>query len=643
MSQQASANINEVPKFLTLKDLIGIILDNKFPILGFTLVVGLAAFFISSAMQPVYRSTATVQIEPKEKQVIQIDEVYDAGGESREYLRTQYEILRSRELALRVLEKIDVKKYPELDPESTSQKGVLSQIKSLLRSLVTSEGNQPASVLDEAALLKELQLARLRENLKVEQVFNTQLINVHYDAQNPKLAALVANNLVEAYFESNLQVRVDATKQATEWLNQRMPDVKQRLEESEKNLQEFRERQKIVNVGGSRTLAQSELAENNQRLLEARKQASELASIRAKIQQANADVDLLQQIPALLRSPLVQVTKEGYLKATDNVVELRSRYGKKHPAMQSAIARQEEAKAAFAQQLQKAAEGVYSDYEIARDNVAALESVVSRDKVALQQLDRKEYDQQVLEREVETNRDLYDQFLKRFKETDVAGNFETINARVIDKAVIPAKPFKPNVKLITALSIFSAFIVAILLSLVRYFLDDTVQSEQALETLTKLPTLGRLPIIDDSRLSKKAGLAVLEDDKSAFAEGMRTVRTSILLSGVDQKYKSLLICSSMPNEGKSTVALNLAATMAKSEKVLLIDGDFRKPTLSKTLNASADMKGLCDVMAGLATVDEAITRCSKGDFDVILTGSLPPNPTELIGSEKMNWRNYEGR
>lgn len=623
----------EMDNILDLRSLIAVLLRYRWSIVGIVGISTLASVVLAYSITPIYRATAELHIEPKSRQVVNIDEVYEPGYGTQEYLKTQFEIIRSRDLAQRVMQRLELFDHPEFSPKKKeSDKSVLAGVIESIQAIVSS--SEPTGTVAPVPVdKKQAAINRFMVKVDVSPVFQTQLVGVSFHSKDPVLSAKVSNALAEGYIQYGLDARVDATKAASDWINERMPEVKKKLEESERKLQEFREQNQLVNVGGSRGLVEEDLSDSTRRLRDAKKLRSEIGNVIEQIRAAGSDILRLQEIPRLLEDSLVQQTKRSYLQAQDRVVELQSRYGPKHPEMVSASERAQDARQAFERQLRNAADGVRVEYKVADKNVKSLQSVVSSGTARIQGLDRKQYEAQSLEREVAANRQIYEEFLQRFKETDVTANFESVNARIIDKAIVPTRPFSPRKRLIVAATILASGFLAFLLALARHFLDDSIQSEQELETATGLGVLGSIP---RSKVAQSEGAkpALLKDPKSAFSECFRTVRASLMLTGIDNPHKCLVVTSAAPQEGKSTFAINLAAVLAETERVLLVDCDMRKPAIAKRMRLEQEAHGLCDVIAGTATVEEAIHRNDEAGFDIMPLGSLPPNAVEVITSKK---------
>ncbi len=620
-------------ELIDLREILRTLNRYKWGVVSITLVVVLLAMLVVYSLTPVYRATATLLIEFRPNRPLQqVEEVYDPGYGTDAYLGTQYQILKSRDLAKRVVEKLDLTTYPEFslpDDSASRQFDWRSWLPFLPK-------EQPGQTTEKGPQERKTDYAinAFSQRLTVDFVYGSYLVKVNFDSVDPKLAARTTNALADVFLESNLEARLNTTRKTTNWLTERLKVVREDLSNAEQALQVFREKERLVNVGGSRGLVEQELSDNAQRLREARKLKAELASAYWKIEQAGGDLALIEDVSALFAEKSVVDAKNRLAEATQGVKALSSRYGPKHPKMIAARAGLDAATTAYQQELRNAAHGVKAEYEIARETERQLSQYEAGARGQIQSLDRKEYELSSLERDVQANRELYNLFMTRFKETDTTGEFETLNARVVDPAAVPDRPFKPRKKRALFLAVLGGLFLGLFATLLRHLLSDTIASSHELEQLTGLSILGVLPELGNLKLGKSS--AVLDQPKSSFSEGMRSIRTGMVLSDLDQKKKRVIVTSSAPQEGKTTVALNLAIVLGQMERVLLVDGDLRRPGIGKQIGLNSGKPGLTELLSELAKPENCIYRYEQGNIDVMPVGKLPPNPGEILASKRFH-------
>lgn len=610
---------------------------SRWPILGVTVLAAGAGLAYCLLTTPVYRASTSLLIEPKEANVVEIDKVYETQGIVREYHRTQYELLRSKELLQAVIEKLKLAEnpvYAEFTGMAVADPSFMYKVKQEIKALIAKlrallqfapADDEPDGLLEEVI-----------DNLQIDPVPNTYLVQVTFKAPEPKLSADVANAVVAEYMQRDRANRVGIGYEAADWLTQRVDESRVALQASEQALQKFLEKEDLVNVGGSRGLIDDEITEQSRRLRDARQQREALANVYAKIRAAGPRVELLQEIPRIQDDPLVRDTKFAYLSAKEALDQIGPRYGDKHPSRIAAQARFQAAERAYFTQLRIRAEGIRSEYELADSTQASLQGAVDRSMSRIQNLDRKDYSLKSLQREVDTNRELYDTFLKRFKETQATADLQFGNARIIDVAQIPTTPSWPRKGLLLAGSTLLGLMLGCGLVLLRNALDSSIHDTEELEQLTSLPILCSLPRLKGSKAAANRLVRLeLDDPKSLYSEGVRTLRTSILLSDrPGQPTRRIMVCSSLPEEGKTSISSNLAIVLAERERVLLIDADLRKPRLGGLFKVKPEHPGLPQVLSGEATLEDALISFESGNVDLLVAGKTQKNPQVLLASER---------
>lgn len=624
----SSAALIGAGDLVDLRDVLRGVLRYRWGMLSVAFITPLLAVLVCLAVRPMYQATTTMLIEAKDQRPVQqVQGVYDPGYGSAEYYETQTAILRSRELARKVIARLALTQHPEFASEEQDQKSLDWRQWLPFLTPAVKEAEKPA---EREAHQTEKALELFGQRLTVERQVWTQLVQIRFQAHDPALAAQVANTLADVFVESNLDARMNMAQKASSWLSDRLESVKVDLARAEQALQKFREEEQLVSTSaGSKGVLEAELSDNAMRLREARKTRTELASAYEKLRQVGGDPARMEEISVLAQNKVVQDAKLSLLSAQQGVESLRSRYGPKHPKMQSAAANLEAALKGYQQQLRAAAEALKADYEIATRTEQTLSGYEANTRGQIKSLDRREYELGVLERDVKTNRDLYDMFLTRVKETDNSRSYQEVNARVVDPAMPPVRAFKPQIAKILVMAMFVGVLLGVVFALALYFLSDVVTSSQDLESLTGLPVLSALPVIS----GRKPVNAVLAQSKGAFAEGVRSIHTSILLSDVDTRRKRLLVTSSVPSEGKTTVAINLALMLGQVERVLLVDADLRRPSLAKVLGLER-REGLTEYLVGTTEPARCIHRYEAGNIDVLPVGKIAPNPAELLTSER---------
>ncbi len=610
----------------------------KWSIMTLTLVVMMLATLIVLSLTPIYRAASTMLIEQKSAKVVSIEDMYGLEGGSSEYLQTQFELLKSRELAERVVRELNLTVHPELDPRQ--QPEPLIDLGALFASfnirdwlpITTPDDLEESEALTEARIFDQV-VKTFMQRTTIAPVMKTQLVKVQVEMADARLAARAANALANAYIESQLEAKLDMTQIATNWMNERLSGLKEKLKESERRLQEFREAENLVDLAGVTTVAGGELSQTGDRLIDARRSRAEAESqYRQVAAMRSSGWQRMASVPAVLSNQLVQQFKAEEGRTRAKVQELSRRYGPKHPKMIAALSELNAATANLSSQVEQVVASIEREYQLATANERSLQSSFNENKEQIQNIKRKEFKLRELQREVDTNRSLYDTFMTRLKETSATSDFEAVNARIVDPAVVPDAPVKPKKSLIVVLSGILAMMAGVAMVLLLEFLNNTFKGTEDVESKLSLPVLGILPLLKGKERSDMARMFI-DNDNKAFTESIRTIRTGVVLSGLDNPHKTIVVTSSVPGEGKSSVSMNLAYALGQMEKVLLIDADMRRPTVAKSFGFPVGTPGLANLVAGTARLEDVVQELDDG-VSVITAGTVPPNPLELLSSPR---------
>ena len=387
-------------------------------------------------------------------------------------------------------------------------------------------------------------------------------------------------------------------------------------------------------MSGGQTVDAQELNELTTRLGEARQARVGAENIYRELGgNANYSVEQLMNMPAVLQHPLVLDLAKNVTDAQQEVANLARRYGPEHPKMIAAVARDQSAKSELKQQVMQVAASIEKEYRVVLRNEQNLDQQLATVKEEVASSNRKQFRLRELEQQVEADQRLYEMFFNRAKETSETMGFQSAHARVVEKATPPISPIKPNKLNIVLIAFLLSAIVGVGLAILRDLLDNTLNSPDDVVERLGAPLLGVLPNIKMAKGHSGPFLGYLEDNKSAFAESVRSLRTGLMLTGLEKPHKVTVVTSTNPGEGKSTVAINLASALAQMESVLLIDADLRRPSIAAAFKFPSGTPGLSNVLALSARVDDCVQKTEAG-FDVLPAGVLPPNPQEILATQQ---------
>ena len=641
--EQREAFMDE--EIIDLREYWRVLRVHKRRIIGLAFLFAIVSVLLVFSMKPIYKSTATLLIEPDTNNVVSIEDVYGLAGGDDEYYQTQYAILKSRVLLERVIDTLSLDLHPEFLPDEDGFKKQAKDwvmekgVQDLMNQWLPESASAPTEIAEQQ---RQALYTNFAGRLTVSPIRKSHLVNISFEANDRHLAAKVVNTLAELYIKNDLDSRMQMTGTATTWLTERLADLKKNLQESEENLQAYRENENLIDVGGVvTTIAAQQLSDLGDKLVTAKQDAAVTqASLRQIQSLEDKSLESLLSLPVVLQDSLVSSLSSEQSASSRNMKSLAKRYGPKHPKMQQALAELEDTRAAIKRRVDQVVSGIEKENQVARAKQYSLSSAISTTKGEMQTINRKGFQLSVFEREVDSNRQIYELFLNRFKETSETTGLDKANARLSDPAVVTFKPIKPKKKLIVLIATFMGLFIGILLAFLLEHLDNTFKKGADLDERLGLPVLGLLPLLTlkKAKWKKKAETPIqfsLANPKSFFSESIRTVRTGVLLSGLDNPHKVIVVTSSVPGEGKSTVSMNLASSMSELNRILLIDADLRRPSVAKTYGLEEDALGLSEFIAKEADLKECIHRVGDENHKLYImpSGLVPPNPLELLSSK----------
>jgi succinoglycan biosynthesis transport protein ExoP len=609
-------------------------------IVGLAVMASLLAILVVLSIRPVYLSSARMMVETEQSKVLLMGDAFEMQALNDKYFETQYEILKSRDLAQEVIDNLKLAENPEFaeDPEEKTTSWWKEWLASL-PALFEQQDEQSSVVGDGEYVKREKLLEDFQKRLTVQPKKFTQLVDISFEAHNPELARLIVDTLGEAFIDSSMSGRVGESRKAADWLAERLQFLKEKLIASERQLQAYLQKEHLVDLEGVLTLTKGEIEQNSGRLAEARKARMEAESVYNKVRSMGDRLyTSVEIVPEVFADPVVQALKQKQEEITRKISELSQRYGAEHPTMVSARSELDSVNSQLKDNIASSVSGIRSRYEIALANERAVSGSLENNKAQVQAIGHKQTQLGELKREVESNRELYEAFFKRYKEASEAAALKEANIRFIDRANHPIDPVKPKKTLIVALTFIAALFIGVMLAFLLDHLDMTIKTPEDVENKLAVPMLGLIPHYklkkEDTGKLSDVGKMVVVYPKSSFAEAVRTVRTGLILSALGSPRNTWLITSSISGEGKSTLSINLAFSMSQLEsgRVLLIDADLRRPSLMKRLRSvPAGSLGLAHALTRTAKLEDCIHPVGD-NIDLMPAGMIPPNPLELLSS-----------
>ena len=599
----------------------------------FLLVVGWV--MIDSYTQvPRYRASARILIEEPGNDIATPSEISRNApvNDPEIYMQTQLRIMRGRDLALRVAQKIDLTRVPEFNgqgPQPTPLAKSIAAVKYYATwpyRLVTT-AQAPPIAPPESGGTKGGYVDALIARLAADEVRGSQLVDVSFASADPAFAARAANAFADEYVGQNLALKIQNLEKSAEWLTGEVERQARLVQESEMKLAQYRETQDAGALESGQNIVVARLNSLNEQLTLARTDRIRKENLWTQLRDSGSNVD---SISAVLNSASVQTLRTRVNELEQENLRVAERYGEKHPERQRVAAALTSARNQLQDEIRKAVQNAKNDYDAAVQQEKMLLANLNDSKRAATDLSRKGVDYSALVREAESNRAVYSQLLTREKELRVIANSRTNNVRVVDRAEVPGSSFAPNHRRdwIYALALGLALGLAIAFGI--DYLDDTVKTPDDITRRLKLKFLGLVPIVPGDRHPLISG-PVPHD----FGEAYRSIRTSLAAQIPGTGARVVAVASSQPLEGKTTTAVNIAMALAVGgARVLLIDADMRRPSVHKALRMSND-RGLSQLLAGQARMREVVQRTHDPNLLTITAGRTPANPSELLASDRM--------
>ncbi len=618
----STANTYQFPDDdVSLKELLSPLWTRRWLIIFTTLTVGFVAAFYASLLKPQYQSSAILQIGSNlSANKLSINEAFsnDAPA-SIELIQTQYEILRSRKFAERVVTELNLVEHPEFrqgkynsrfswltgrDDSNTSYKPSFSQV-----------------------------VQRFRSQLTIAPIEFTELVKITFRSYYPELAMQVANQVGQTYLEYQDEIHSATKEDTSQWLVDQLDELGKKLEASELALQQFREAEGVVDINGISGLVSEEIAVLTSEVLRAEKARDELKINYDFINRYRGNPEKLAELKEVNRHNSYIHLKNSAENMERKLSEVARRYGPKHPKRIATEAELGTIRNSIQQLVVEQAQSLEKDYYSAIEKVKSRRARLEASKANFLRLSRLKNKFSQLSREVETNKELYHNYLIRLKETDAMGNYTaTFYVRFLDKAIEPKGPFAPRKSMMVIVALVLAGISISIYVVMRELLTDTLNSRRKLDSFSEAPVLAVLPKFKSSTMNTEDSHV----SGSRFTEAIRTLRTSLLFNNDIKPPKVIAVTSSVPSEGKSTVALHLARSFSEMEKVLLIEADMRHPTVAKNLKLDPFRPGLSNLLAKTHQINECIVRDKHVKLDILTSGISPANPLAFLSMKRFD-------
>ncbi len=592
---------------------------------------GLLGFFISLNINPTFQSQATLVIEESTKNIVNIEEVYDGENSTRgfrnsNYINNQVQIIESDEVISSIL--LDQKKFDEIDIfYKKLPKNYFAQNLGFLNFFKKNENLEEKN---SKLIFKKY----IKENLKVSQIRNSDVVNITMKSGSAEFAKFLLEQVIDAYLKYDVDTKVKVTNYANQQINLRLSKLLEQMEIAEQKLLNYKKENNLIDIGDIKDLKIDQIKSVSQRIIEANRELQKMQNDLTSIKLADGNIDELLAIADLRNKKEVDTIRTNINATNNNIESLQIIYTDEHPKVKKAIKTKQNLDNRLKEILDENIAATAFELSNLKGFIESSELELDQAKFDLQSLEEKDVALQQYVREVETNNKIYETFLQRMKETNEVKELQSSNVRIIQNALLPLLPISPNISKITITFYLLSFIILFGGVVYLEFNSNTVIEPSNLETLN-IPVLATLPKVKKLDKGYHLSQMFIEDVNSEFSESIRTLRT--LLVAKYQKNKSLLVSSTYSGEGKTTVSLNTALAFSKIGKVLLIETDIRRPSvLSKTnLVEGAPKVGFSDIIQGKIKMSECIIKLPGSEIDVMTSGTRRSDLTDLTTTTKL--------
>ncbi len=618
------------PREPHLYDYLLILRKHRWLILSFLLAVVTFVSIATFRMKPVYVSSAKMEIDRDNTNILPFrgTDSYDYEMEVDSYIDTQSRILTSETMALMTIRNMNLAADPEFSGGGESEAIAAGSLK-----------NQKLPP----------EVGAFLGSLGVKRIPNTRLMEVTFESTSPNLAAQILNAHLENYIAQNYKSRYEATADASKWLQDELDELSVKVRRSEDARIEYERSNQIWTLDDKNNITTQRFADLNRQLAEAQSD-----SLKKQALYEFAKAGELGAVPQLRDNAVLQEMQRRRGDLSIQYTDAVNQYGPNYPKVQRLQAQMKELDGQMTKERAGIVAQLESDYREAKQHEDLLSRALDDQKAEVNVMSGKMIQYNILKREAEANKALYDSLETKLKEAQIASGLKSSNIRIVDPATVPSAPSRPAKTRNIALAFLVGLVGGIGLALLREYLDNTVKTPDDVENLARLPSLAVVPAFSGEAISmnkrglsraiptngheKRIELVAQHLPKSQMSEAFRVLRTSLLLSRPDHPPQVILISSALPREGKTTVAANLAVTFAQlGDSTVIVDSDLRKPGVGRLLNLDTGKHaGLSSYLAGVSTLDlVTVPHPAIPNLSAIPTGPLPPNPADLLSSHRM--------
>jgi capsular exopolysaccharide synthesis family protein len=631
-----------------------VLIKRKWLIVGCLVTIFSLVAIASLRMTKIYEASGTIAVnKPDNSLSFQNNTTFSLDYYDPSELETEVQILKSDALALEVIRELNLDRRSDSDSQTPASLDL-----------------EPDPLQSDPGKASAL-IGGFEGSLRVALSLNSRIIEVHYKSPDPQLAANVVNTLMQTYVEDNRKARFDSTMAASDWLQKQLTDLQMKVEESQEKLVKYQKEHEILGIDEKQNIITSKLDELNKALTEAESERMDKEAFYQLVQSGDPDavassaggVDTGSGVQSA--SGLLESLRSKQADLNIQVADLNTQFGPSYPKLAQLNNQLKEVDVQLQNEMKKIVSKVRGQYMTALRRESMLHDALERQKQEANKLNESAIEYNMLKRDSETNRALYEGILEKLKEAGVSAGLKSTNFRIVDLARQPSYPIEPNIPRNLGFALMLGLATGVGLAFLKEGLDNTIRTTEQAQNISGLPSLGMIPLGSKSAREgpKSKGLVIasskeavelvtMDRPQGPMAESYRALRTSLLLSNLGAPPKVIMVTSALPQEGKTTTSINVAVVLAQSlarkgGSVVLIDADLRKPSIHRHLGMGQQratrgeerLRGLSDVLTGNSTLEQAISPTAilpkLPNLFVLPAGTPPPYPAELLASPKM--------
>jgi polysaccharide biosynthesis transport protein len=595
-------------------------------ITGIAVATTIFMLLLAFTLPPRFYGEAIVMQDMRKSNVTNVEQVLSGLTADNSTVRSEIEVISSRTMISRVIDKLDLMQ----DPAYNRSLG-----KSAFNPAAWLDALQakPSADLQNAAIRTSV-LDELERRLSVANDGRSYAIKIGFSANTPEQAALIANTFADLYLVDQLETKFEATERANKWLSERLGKMREEVQNAENAVAAYKKKNNLTDLSGA-TITTQQASQVNAQLIEARSMRAQAEARYRGAQGMARSSGTVESAGDVLASQLIQRLREQESEVRRALAEMTNRYGTRHPLIINKREELRDLQGKIGEEVNKVVKGLANEVEVARAKEQSLNGELDKLQDQVGRGGQAEVTLKQLQREADANRTLYESFLARFKQVNEQQNMQEADSRVIARAEPPLKTSFPNKLLFLLIGVFGGIGLGIFIAFLIEYFDRGFRGMPQIEETLGLTALGMVPSLKGTT-DKTPEDYILEKPLSSFSESLRTIRTGIHFSNVDHPPKIVMFTSALPSEGKSTVSMALARSLALTgNKIIVVEADLRRPRLRKALAGDTKKGDITHLLSGKRTFDEVVQKDKVSGLDYLPAGTKVPNPQDLLGSQQM--------